>query len=399
MNYVIIGNSIAAVGCIEGIRRVDQNGKITVVGAEPRHVYGRPLISYLLEGKTDLGRIKYRPDDFYDKNNCVLRKGERVVRIDVEKKSVALESGEVLPYDRLLIATGARPFVPRIPNLEKYEYHTFMTLDDALRLQTKVEETPKARVLILGAGLIGLKCAEAIAKKVGDITVADTADRILPSILDREGSEIIKKHLEKYGVNFLLSTAVNPDAVQFDILCVCTGVIPETGLAKEAGLEVGRGIFIDKFSRTTVPDVYAAGDCTESYSAVTEKRAAIPILPNAYIQGETAGINMAGGEAAAYDSALPMNAIGFFGKHILTAGVYEGEETVSVSAEYKKIFVKDGKLKGFIFIDDFKKAGIYTALIREGRDISTVDINGLANDVGLNIYPKEIRDATLKRKA
>jgi NAD(P)H-nitrite reductase large subunit len=194
----------------------------------------------------------------------------------------------------------------------------------------------------------------------------------------------------------LLSTAANLDALEFDILCICTGVIPETDLAKDAGLEVGRGIFIDKFSRTTVPNVYAAGDCTESYSAVTEKRAAVPILPNAYIQGETAGLNMAG-VAAAYDSAMPMNAIGFLGKHILTAGVYEGEEIRSASSEYRKIFVKDGKLKGFIFIDDFKRAGIYTALIREGRDISEVDARELADYAGLNIYPKEFRDAALRK--
>jgi NAD(P)H-nitrite reductase large subunit len=191
MNYVIIGNSIAAVGCIEGIRRVDGDGKITVVGAEPYHVYGRPLISYLLEGKTDLERMKYRPDGFYDAHNCILKKGERAVKIDIERRRVALQSGEVLPYDRLLIATGARSFVPKIPNLEKYEYHTFMTLGDALKLQAKIDETPNAKVLILGAGLIGLKCAEAILKKVAEITVVDMADRILTSILDIEGSEII----------------------------------------------------------------------------------------------------------------------------------------------------------------------------------------------------------------
>jgi NAD(P)H-nitrite reductase large subunit len=396
MNYLIIGNSIAAVGCIEGIRRVDGDGKITVVGAEPYHVYGRPLISYLLEGRTDLERMKYRPDDFYDARNCVLKKGERAVKIDLGKRAVALESGEILPYDRLLIATGALPFVPKIPNLEKYEYYTFMTLDDALKLQAKIDETPNARVLILGAGLIGLKCAEAILKRVGEVVVVDMADRILPSILDRGGSEIIKKHLEKQGVKFLLSTAVSLDDFEFDILCVCTGVVPETDLAKDAGLEVGRGIFIDKFSRTAVPNVYAAGDCTESYSAVTERRAAIPILPNAYIQGEAAGINMAGGTAA-YDAALPMNAIGFFGKHVLTAGTYEGEEIIGKLYEYKKIFVKDGKLKGFIFIDDFKRAGIYTALIREGRDISEVDMRELAEGAGLNIYPKEYRDAALRK--
>ncbi|MDR2047103.1 MAG: FAD-dependent oxidoreductase [Clostridiales bacterium] len=411
MNYVIIGNSAAAVGGIEGIRRVDREGLITIVGEEPYHVYGRPLISYLLEGKTDAERMKYRPGDFYEKNGCELKKGVAAVKIDAKKKTVALENGEVMPYGRLLIATGARPFVPRIRGLEKYEYHTFMTLGDALKLKAKTDAVKNAKVLIFGAGLIGLKCAEAIYKRVSEITVVDMADRVLPSILDAESSALIKAHLESRGIKFLLSADVSPDDFQFDILCVCTGVTPETAVAKDAGLEIGRGIFIDKNSRTGDPYIYAAGDCTESFSAVTGRRGVTPILPNAYIQGETAGINMAGGSAE-YDGAMPMNAIGFFGKHILTAGIYEGEEIKrgsfaaasasdlsSVSAcTLKKLFVKDGGLKGFIFIDDFKRAGIYTALVRERRDISGLDADALIENAGLNFYPKEFRDEVLKRR-
>ncbi|MDR3292667.1 MAG: FAD-dependent oxidoreductase, partial [Clostridiales bacterium] len=120
MKYVIIGNSIAAVGCIEGIRALDKKGSVTVIGAENHHVYGRPLISYLLEGKTDLERMKYRPNDFYAKNNVKTLLGVTAVGIDREKKVVLTDKNGAVPYDKLLIATGARPFVPRIPNLDKY---------------------------------------------------------------------------------------------------------------------------------------------------------------------------------------------------------------------------------------------------------------------------------------
>ncbi|MDR1939968.1 MAG: FAD-dependent oxidoreductase [Clostridiales bacterium] len=398
MKYVIIGNSIASTGCIEGIRATDKDGSITVIGAEPHHVYGRPLISYLLEGKTDLERIKYRPDDFYEVNKCEFLSGVRAVKIDLKDKVVETENGGTIPYDKLLIATGSRPFVPRITGLEKYEYHTFMTLDDALRLDKKIRETANAKVLIIGAGLIGLKCAEALRKYASKITVVDMADRVLPSILDAEGAEIIKKHLEANGVDFVLSTAANLDDFKFDILCVCAGVIPETGLAKAAGLEVGRGIFIDDRAATTAIDVYAAGDCTESVSGVTGARGATPILPNAYIQGETAGINMAGGRAVC-DKYIPMNAIGFFGKHILTAGVYDGETvTVKRDGGFKKLFIKDGLLKGYIFIDDFKRAGIYTALIRDKTDLSGIDSDALADDISLaRVYKKNRRDEILKK--
>ncbi|MDR3263770.1 MAG: FAD-dependent oxidoreductase [Clostridiales bacterium] len=400
MNYVIIGNSIAAVGGIEGIRRTDGDGNITVVGAEPHHVYSRPLISYLLEGKTDSERIKYRPDDFYKKNKCTLKKGVRAESIDTDKKTVFLDDGEALPFDKLLIATGARPFVPKISGLENHEYHTFMTLGDAYGLEKKLKSTKDAKVLILGAGLIGLKCAEAIYRYAKEITVADMADRVLPSILDTEGSAVIKKHLEYKGIRFLLSTAVELDKMKFDVLCVCTGVIPEANLAKDAGIETGRGIYIDAEAKTSKDGIYAAGDCTEGYSAVTGRRGAIAILPNAYIQGETAGINMAGGNAV-YDKAMPMNAIGFFGKHILTAGLYEGEEIKSGSVSggvFKKLFVKDGKLKGFIFIDDFKRAGLYTALIRDGIDLTGIDDATLLDDIGFKLYPKAERDKVLRNQ-
>ncbi|MEL7604216.1 MAG: FAD-dependent oxidoreductase, partial [Bacillota bacterium] len=132
MQYVIIGNSIAAVGCIDGIRRADPDGAITVVGREPYHVYSRPLISYLLLGKTDLDRMAYRPWDYYERNGCTLLKGKSAVNIDPKAHSVTLDDGTKLPYDKLLVATGSRPFVPPIKGLDTVgEYHTFMTLDDA----------------------------------------------------------------------------------------------------------------------------------------------------------------------------------------------------------------------------------------------------------------------------
>ena len=181
--YVIIGNSIAAVGAIESIRRVDTEGAITVVSQEPHAVYGRPLISYWLWGKTDRERMNYRPADFYEKNGVTLLLGKTAAAIDPKAQTVSLESGEVLPYDELLVATGSRPFVPPMQGLDTVDkVFSFMTLDDAAALGEAI--TSESRVLIVGAGLIGLKCAEGIHERVKEITVVDMADRILPSVLD-----------------------------------------------------------------------------------------------------------------------------------------------------------------------------------------------------------------------
>lgn len=110
--YVIIGNSAAAIGCVEGIRQMDKTSSITLVSAEPHFTYSRPLISYLLWGKTDEERMKYRPADFYEKNRCRFLPGKTVVKISPQEKTVTLEDGGTLPYDKLLVAAGSRPFIP-----------------------------------------------------------------------------------------------------------------------------------------------------------------------------------------------------------------------------------------------------------------------------------------------
>ena len=119
MKYVIIGNSAAAVGCIEGIRQIDRESPITLIASEPHHTYSRPLISYLLCGRTDEERMKYRPDSFYEGNGVQALLGQTVTAIDPEKKTVSLSDGEQISYDKLMVATGSRPFVPPIDGLDQ----------------------------------------------------------------------------------------------------------------------------------------------------------------------------------------------------------------------------------------------------------------------------------------
>ena len=203
---VIIGNSAAAVGCVEGVRSVDKNSEIVLIASEKYHTYSRPLISYLLYGKTDEQRMKYRPDSFYSDNMVDTMLGKTAVSVDPKGHTVKLESGEVISYDKLMVATGSSPFVPPMKGLDKVEKKfTFMTLDDAHALDKAI--SAESRVLVIGAGLIGLKCVEGIADKVKEIAVVDMADRILPSVLDAEGAELVQKSIEKHGVKFTSTTA------------------------------------------------------------------------------------------------------------------------------------------------------------------------------------------------
>ena len=189
--YVIIGNSIAATGCIEGIRKVDKDTPITVISGEKHPAYCRPLISYYLEGKTNLDKINYRKNTFYSDNGCNVIYGETADKINPEKHTVLLSNGEEIAYSRILIATGSSPFVPHFDGIETVpQKFSFMTLDDTLNLEKAICETSK--VLIVGAGLIGLKCAEGLKDRVGKITVCDLAKNVLSSILDDDTAPIVQ---------------------------------------------------------------------------------------------------------------------------------------------------------------------------------------------------------------
>ena len=404
MNYVIIGNSAAAVGTIAGIREFDSTGKITVISDEKYHTYSRPLISYWLQGKVSDKNIYYRPKDFYEKNGVETVLGKKVTKIDTANKAVVLDDGLSVPYDKLMVATGSKPFVPPMNGLDRVHYHTFMSYDSVKAIRSEAKDG--MRVLIIGAGLIGLKAAEALSAYNANITVVDLADRILPSILDIRAGQKMQKHIEEHGVRFILGTSVdefsehsaklkNGATVNFDMLIIAVGVRPNTELIADAGGNVDRGIITDMTQKTSLDSIYAAGDCTVSYDASSDTDKILALLPNAYMQGEVAGRNMAGREFY-YVNAIPMNAIGFFGLHIITAGSYDGEEYVDEGENtYKKLVFRDNMLKGYILMGDVARAGIYTSMIKERIDLGEVDIEMLKDKPQMMMFGKARRSEKL----
>ena len=280
-----------------------------------------------------------------------------------------------------------------------------MTLDDALEVEKAI--TPDSRVLIVGAGLIGLKCAEGILDRVASVTVCDLADRVLSSILDSDGAAMMKKHLEARGMKFMPGdTAASFDKntahmksgadVEFDVLILAVGVRANTSLVKDAGGEVGRGIRIGSRCETSIADVYAAGDCTETTDVSDGGIKVMALMPNAYMEGHCAGVNMAGGDEC-FDNAIPMNSIGFFGLHAMTAGSRKGpaeggEVYEDVTGEHiKKLYCADGKLCGFELIGDNGRAGIYTDLIRRQVPLDTVDFEKLQIEPNLFGFSEDYR--------
>lgn len=416
MNYVIIGNSVAAVGAIRGIRSVDPEGHITVLSRERHTAYGRPLISYLLGGLITEKGMPYLPEDFYEQHRANLLLNSEVTAVDDTKKRVKLAGGETVPYDRLLIATGGDPFVPPIEGLAgKEKVFTFTTWDDAAKLKGLAADIEK--VVVVGGGLIGLKAAEGLHLLGKRVTIVELADRILSAAFDRPAGRIVARKMKANGIDVVTEDTVvkvegegagitgvtlkSGDFIPCDTVIVAIGVRPAAGLLKESKVEVNRGIVVDDCMATSVKGIYAAGDVAEARDFFTGSKNPMPIWPDAYIQGDIAGTNMAGGTKS-YLGGLAMNSIEFFKVSTISMGITnpsdpaEYEVLTYLDAEnyqYRKIVLQGDFLVGAVLVGNVDRAGIFAGLIREKVDVTPFRDKLLAADFGFIHLSREIRDA------
>ncbi|MDI6716811.1 MAG: FAD-dependent oxidoreductase [Actinomycetota bacterium] len=413
MSYVIIGNSVAAVGAIEAIRKVDKKKKITVISAEPYHVYSRPLISEYLAGQVDESMMAYRDANFYEVNGVEAILGKTVVSIDVSKKSVKLDDGKSIKYDKLLIATGGTPFIPPMKGLGKDRIFTFIKLDDAKKLDALAPEL--SHVVIIGAGLIGLKAAESLHHRGVKVTVVELADRVMATVLDADAGQIVQSALENAGINIITQNTVaeilggdevsgvklkDGQVIDCDAVIVAIGVVPNASLAKDSGIEVNRGIVVNDRMLTSAENIFAAGDVTEGPDYLSGGNRVIPIWPNAYVQGKIAGYNMAGIDRK-FDGAVAVNSIELFGVPVVTAGlsnVVADDLEILAKAEgnnYRKVVLRGNKVVGAVFVGGIDRAGIITGLIRDQIDVSGMRERLLAPDFGYIDFPIELRKERL----
>lgn len=418
MRYVIIGNSAAAIGGVEGIRRNDPDGEIILVSKEPYPTYSRPLISYFLAGKVDAKRMGYRPKSFYREYGVTALLGKEAETVDPEKAEVTLTDGQRLAYDRLLIATGGVPFVPPIKGVGCRGVTTFTTYDDARDLRRLCRRLK--RVVILGGGLIGIKAMEGLQAHGIDLTVVELMDRILGLVLDPTAAGILEEAVRREGVRLAKGTTIQeiiPDgdgavsqvilqdgrSLEADHVIIAIGVRPNLKVVEGTSIAVNRGILVDAAMRTNVDTVYAAGDVAEADDLLQGEKRVIPILPNAYRQGKIAGLSMAGGEAS-YLGGLVMNSVEVGGIPAISAGIMNPPEGEGYEVKrfldrknriYRKMVIRGDRLVGFILIGAIERAGIYTGLIREGIDIRPFKRRLLKRDFGLIDFPGELRSYKL----
>jgi len=411
MCYVIIGNSTAAIGAVEGIRKFDREKPIVMISDEPYHTYSRPLISYYLGGKVTEDKMYYRDKAFYERNKVKAMLGIKAETINIDQKEVVLSDNSRIPFEKLLIATGGKPFVPPIQGLDKENVFNFIKFDDVKAI--KKVAVKGSRAVVVGAGFSGLKAVEALVQKGGvDVTVIDIMSRIMPRVLDETAASIVTKVLRKHGVKVLLNTSIESilgdkkatgvllkdgKELPCDFIILALGVRCNTDIVKRTGIKVNRGIIVNEMMETNIPGIFAAGDVAEGLNFIENKSMEIAIIPNAYRQGETAGINMAGGNAV-FNKGFVMNSMPLLGLPIISAGISEKREgiktkTISDSKKnsYRKFYFSGNKLVGYLLVNDVDRAGIYTDLIRNETDISEFKDSFSQGVLGLISFPREMR--------
>ncbi|MDE6412842.1 MAG: FAD-dependent oxidoreductase, partial [Eubacterium sp.] len=333
-----------------------------------------------------------------------------VTKIDTEKKVVKAGRKEY-PYDKLCLATGSKPFIPPMKNVEGNK-NALTFLDLAATKAVKKLANSETKAVVIGAGLIGMKAAEGLSKVCASVDVVELAPRVLPSILDEKSAKSVKAFLEENKINFHLENTVteakcengkitevilkNGEVLPCDLLILAVGVRPETELAEKAGLEVNRGIIINNETmQTSNEDIYAAGDCTVSVDMLDGANKIIALWPNAVNQGMIAGNQMAGGELTV-DGAYSVNAIDFYGLRICTCGLInaKGEQysdkIKTVGDSYKRLVFEDNRLVGFVLINSSENAGIYTNLIANKIELSTL-VGDIMDTPSLFMFDKETR--------
>ncbi|MGE5391965.1 MAG: NAD(P)/FAD-dependent oxidoreductase [Deltaproteobacteria bacterium] len=389
MRYVIIGASVAAVGVIEGIRSIDPDGTITVLTAEEDPYYSRTLISYYLAGKIDSQKLYYRQKSFYIRNNVDVICSE-VAEINPEKSFIVTSGGRQLNYDCLALTVGGTPTLLDEISAGRENVIGFYTLQDARRIMRLVHSGTKT--VIIGAGLVGLKAAEALHSLGVPVTVIDMAPHVMPGSLDEESGRIVQQHLVNQGINFRMGIEIKEiegsplinrlrlsdgEEVPCNLLIVAAGTTPNIALAKSVGIDTNRGILVDLHQRTSIPNIYAAGDVAEAMEVLSGRQNVVPLLPLAYDQGRVAGINMASGEAE-YLESLALNSTSLLGLAIMSAGDSraDGVKTLNETSQnpyYRKIVLDQGIITGFIAINNVDKIGILTELIRKKINIQGME--------------------------
>jgi len=391
MKYVIIGNGIAGTSAAEMIRRLDASGAVTVVADETLAPYCRPMISMVLEGAVSAAQLPIRPADFYDKLRIEPIIGQRVSTIDPANRTVAIGDRQTIPFDRLLIATGADPRPIKADNLHLRNIF-FMRTQEQVRGMLQALPTAR-RALVLGGGLVGFKGAYGLLHRGLKVTMLISSGYPLSMQVDAVAGRMIQDELCARGLDVRVATQVvgfeGNGAVQrailadgkeipCDLVIIGKGVLPALSSVPRDQIAVDLGILVDAHMQTTAPGIFAAGDVAEAVDIARGARWVNAIWPEAVAQGRIAGINMAGRKVA-YKGSLSRNVIRIFDLDVMTAGIVDvpaddGYEVVSAidarRKTYRKLVFREDRLVGMTLVNCIEQGGLLVALMQSETPVT-----------------------------
>ncbi len=410
--YLIVGGSHAGLEAMDAIRRHDPEGSIAVLTRDDRLPYSPTILPYIVSGRSEPGKVVLRDEAYFASIGTTFVPNATVAAIAPERRAVTLAGGGEWSYEKLLIATGARPSTPPVKGLDQLPFHVLRSMDDALDLRHALGKVKSA--VVLGAGLVGMHAAENLLKAGAKVTVVEMRPQVLPGYFDADAAKMIEDVFTAKGARMLLGrsaasvaaegagyrvTLADGEAIDAELLLVAAGVTPETGFLAGTGITVERGVVVDNRMRTNVDGIWAAGDVTQADDFFGAGKVVGGILPAAVEQGRTAGMDMAGDPTRKrFPGNVPMNTYSFFGNYAFSVGQAAAagdgfEEHRHVNGSYLRIVLKDDRLWGIAGINTAFDAGIMWQLILRRTNLAPVKEAFVANprDVGRALMSRNWR--------
>jgi len=385
MEYVILGNGIAGVCAAETIRQFDSESRITMVADETFTPYSRPMISMVLAGQVTSDQLPIRSNSFYEDLKITPVLGNRVSGIDVDRKQVMIQNSTSLPFDRLLIATGADPRPIKAEGLDLKNIFFMRTEAHIRNMLAVIPQTQKA--LVLGGGLVGFKAAYGLLQRGLDVTMLITSGYPLSMQVDETAGKMILDELRDYGLKVRVGISVEAfdgngsvtgahlsdgTHTSCDLVVVGTGVLPALSFIPRDKIDIDLGILVNEQMETSSADIFAAGDVAELVDISRKTRWVNAIWPEAVTQGRIAGTNMAG-RRMSYRGSLSRNVLRILNLDVMTMGQVNPPDTSEYDVicaggpgrkAYRKLVFRKNILTGAVLINDIEQGGIFMGLIQ-----------------------------------
>ncbi|PLS05666.1 nitrite reductase large subunit NirB [Neobacillus cucumis] len=386
---VMIGNGMAGVRTIEEILKVNSGEfEITIFGEEPHPNYNRIKLSNILQGDTKFEEIIINPLEWYKENNIKLYTGEAVVQIDAEAKRIISDQGREVEYDELIIATGSKSFILPIPGADKKGVTGFRDIKDCEMMIKSADQYKKA--VVIGGGLLGLEAARGLLNLGMKVDVVHLMPHLMERQLDPIASSLLKQELESQGMNFLMEKATveilgddrvtglrfkDGTEVEADLVVMAIGIKSNVQVAKDSGIYVNRGIVVNDFMETSVPHIYAVGECAEHREIV------YGLVAPLYEQGKILASHICGIDTKTYEGSVTGTQLKVAGVDLFSAGeIFEDGTTKSIMTYnefeglYKRVLIRNNVIVGIVLYGDTTDSTRLYRMLTKKEDISGVSI-------------------------